>query len=122
MVDVMGWLNLLLILIMASISPLKKLGTKNIKARKCYQKMRAIHPIMGILIIIIGLLHGYLALGTIKLHTGSLIVINLVLLALIAIIGPKVKQLRRRWRDIHKGLGFLLVVFLILHLFWRSLI
>ncbi len=131
MVDALGWLNLFLIIIMSAIYPVKKLQVSMIKrkgkeqAKKyttIYKKISTLHPILGIIIIVVGVVHGFLALGEFRLHTGSLIIVNLVLMAVTAIIGPKIKGLRKKWRNLHQGLALLLFVFIVIHLFWRSLL
>ncbi len=131
MVDAMGWFNLILILIMASIYPVKRAAMANSKgvggknsgvSLALYKKMRLLHPLLGGLIIVLGMIHGYLALGTVKLHTGLLVVITVMLMGALAIFGPKMKGLRKKWRNLHRGMGFILLIFVILHLFWRNLI
>ena len=131
MVDALGWINLLLVLLMGSIYPIKKAATAKLQrvgkekvkgSMLLYQKMRIIHPILGILIVGIGLVHGYLALGTIRLHTGLLVVIWIMLMGSVAIFGPRMKVLRKKWRNLHREMGLVLLIFVIIHLFWRSLI
>ncbi len=131
MVDAMGWLNLVLVLIMASIYPIKRAATakphgpgkgNNGRSMALYKRMRLLHPLLGGLIIVLGLIHGYLALGTIRPHTGLLVVITIILMGAIAIFGPKMKVLRKKWRNLHRGMGLILLIFVVLHLFWRNLI
>jgi len=125
MVDALGWINLFLVLLMGSIYPLKRAATAKLhrvgkeKARgsmEVYQKMRIIHPVLGAFIIGIGLVHGYLALGTLRLHTGLLVVMWLMLMGGVAIFGPKMKVLRKKWRNLHRGMGLVLLILVIIHL------
>lgn len=120
----LGWINVALITAMGLIYPLRMnyLKTKNKKLLAVYQKMRIIHPITGGMIIALGLIHGYMSLGTIRLHTGLLIVIVLVIMAAIALLGPRTKFLKKNWRVVHRYMGLVLWSSILLHLFFRSLI
>jgi predicted ferric reductase len=120
----MGWVNLALIAVMGFIYPLKLIYQKGKDKRvlALYKRVRVFHPIMGGVIIALGLIHGYMSLGALRLHTGSLIVIALMLMAAVSLLGPRVQFLKRRWRDIHRYMGLSLWVLIFLHLFYRSLI
>ncbi len=124
MVGTMGWVNLVLIVIMGLIYPLKMAYQRNKdkKVLELYKRARIFHPVLGFVIIGIGLTHGYLALGALRLHTGSLVLLALIAMATIALIGPRMKALRKSWRTIHRYAGGVLWAFLLLHLFYRSLI
>lgn len=120
----LGWINLALITAMGLIYPLRMtyLKTKDKKLLSFYKKMRVIHPLMGGAIITIGLIHGYMSLGTIRLHTGLLIVIVLAIMGAIALLGPRTTFLKKNWRVVHRFMGLLLWSSILLHLFYRSLI
>lgn len=120
----LGWINLALITAMGLIYPLRMtyLKTKDKKLLSLYKTMRVIHPLTGGVIILIGLIHGYMSLGTIRLHTGLLIVIVLLFMAGIALLGPRTKLLKKNWRVVHRFMGLLLWSSILLHLFYRSLI
>lgn len=124
MYGTLGWINVALIAGMGLIYPLRAyyLKSKDKRLLAIYQRMRVIHPLMGGLIIALGLLHGYMSLGVIRLHTGTLIVIVVSLMAAIALVGPRTKLLRRNWRVIHRYMGLSLWGFIFLHIFFRSLI
>lgn len=107
------------------IYPIKKAyeKTRDKRILLIYKKMRVLHPIIGALIIIIGLIHGYMGLGTLlRLHTGSFVIITLIIMGLIAVTGPKVKPLRKKWRFIHRNIGLVLLIFILIHVFYRNLI
>lgn len=120
----LGWINLALITAMGLIYPLRMryLATKDKTLLALYQKMRIIHPVTGGLVIAVGLIHGYLSLGTLRLHTGLLIVFVLAAMGVIALSGPRTKLLRRNWRIIHRYMGILLWSSVLLHIFLRNLI
>lgn len=120
----LGWINLALITAMGLIYPLRMryLKTKDKTLLALYKKMRIIHPVTGGLVIAIGLIHGYMSLGTLRIHTGLLIVIVLMMMAAVALLGPRTELLKRSWRVIHRYMGVLLWSSILLHLFFRSLI
>lgn len=114
--QLLGWLNVILVLLMGSIFPIKERMKTNKKLIPVYRKARVIHPITGVAMIVIGLIHGTMALGRIRLHSGTLILIVLVLMALVAFAGPRVKALKKNWRLIHRMLGLLVFVLVLAHL------
>lgn len=136
MVATLGWLNVILIILLAQIYTLKKImiatsATKSKKTkdtsieipwRKLYKFWRMAHPFMGLLTLVIGSYHGYLALGAIRLHTGSLVLTNLFLSAIVGGILIKSTSLKRQVRFIHQGLALLLIVTFLIHYFWPVLI
>lgn len=116
---------------MASIYPVKLSYLRKIKVQgrqhaeihgKIYNIIRKTHPILGSLIVLIGLYHGWIAFGRFPLHTGTLVLGTIILMGLVALLGPKIKGLRKSWRSIHRGLGFLLFLLVIIHIYWRNLI
>ena len=120
----LGWINIALITVMGLIYPLRMtyLKKKDKRLLAIYQKMRIIHPLTGGMIIVLGLIHGYMSLGTIRLHTGLLIVIVLIIMGAIALLGPRTKMLKRSWRVVHRYMGLALWSSILLHLFFRSII
>ncbi len=74
------------------------------------------HPLTGLLMVVTGILHGYLALGqSLMMHTGLLLWIGIIALLSIRLMGLVWKSFRK-WRIIHIGLDFLFWGLLILHL------
>lgn len=124
MADFLGWLNLVIFLLMGTIYPIKKRMEKkrDQKSIQVYRKARVIHPILGSFIILIGFVHGYMQLGRLRLHTGTLLIGYLLLMGLVAILGPRIRFLRKRWRVIHRSMGIPLVLLLLVHLFYNGLI
>jgi len=124
MVEVLGWLNIGLIILMGTIYPIKKIYLKN-KSHgvfSIYRKTRLLHPILGLIIVVIGLTHGYLALGTLRLHTGSLLVTTIIVMGCVTSLGRKQLLFKKSWIKIHRSLVPILFIFIILHIFFRSLI
>ena len=136
MVSTLGWLNVILLILVAQIYTLKKImiaisasESKKIKDtitvvpwRKVYKFWRMLHPFMGLLTLVIGSYHGYLALGGLRLHTGSLVLTNLFLLAIVGGILFKSISFKNRMRFIHRSLALLLIATFLIHYFWPALI
>lgn len=124
MVETLGWLNIGLILLMGTIYPMKKLYLNKRKKSLLllYRKAKFYHPILGFIIVIIGLIHGYTALGTIRLHTGIFILFTVILMGCITALGRKKLLFKKKWLAIHSNLSLLLLLFIIIHIFFRNII
>ncbi|HHU49670.1 MAG TPA: hypothetical protein GXZ37_08130 [Clostridiales bacterium] len=96
---------------------LKKPGKKLDAILKPLSK---IHPFIGVTLMITGFLHGYMALGSIRLHTGYLTWFLVLVLFAIRIWGSLSKD--RYWLVLHRAIALLLVVSLLLHIFAGNLI
>ncbi|SMP40457.1 hypothetical protein [Anoxynatronum buryatiense] len=114
--QMMGWVNVVLVVLMGAIYPLKQKMKSNKKLIPIYRVVRVAHPVVGVVMILIGLLHGAMVLGQLRLHSGSLVLMTLILMALVALAGNKLAVFRKTWRPIHRILGLLLVVLLLAHL------
>ncbi len=114
--QVLGWLNVVLVVFMGSIFPVKEKMKTNKKLMPIYRKMRIIHPVVGVLMILVGLIHGTMVLGQIRLHSGYLIVLALIAMALTALTGQKIKAFRKGWRKVHRTLGVLVFLLVLAHL------
>ena len=128
LVTSLGWINVLLIVMMGSTFPIKKLYLKKYKEKgkegslvygKIFKISKIVHPITGVLILMIGIYHGLNAYSLFVFHTGTILLYTLFLTAIIAFVGKKTKW---QWRLIHKTLGFIIFILMIVHVFWRNLI
>ena len=131
MVAIIGWVNIVLIVIMGSIFPVKKMYLKKMKVEgkgkaenlgKLYRFSRKAHPILGLGIVALGFYHGFQAFSLTVLHTGTLLLYTLVLMAIVALAGPRIKALKKHWRLVHRSLGGVVYVLALLHIFLRNLI
>ncbi len=131
MVVVIGWVNIGLILIMSGIYPIKRRYLKMFKEQgkekaknwgKLYQFTRKAHPILGLVILIMGFYHGYQAFSLTVWHTGTLLLYTLLVMALVAMAGPRIKAFKKHWRVVHRSLGGVVYLLAILHIFWRNIL
>lgn len=125
MTGFIGWLNVVLLSI--SLLPFLLRRYRKYILKKPSKKLNAvlkplskIHPFIGITLMITGFLHGYMALGTIRLHTGYITWFLVLLLFAIRMWGNLSKN--RYWLVLHRAVAFLLVFSLLLHIFVRNLI
>ena len=124
MVTFLGWLNISLVAFKLLPFLTRRLDkyvykNKNKSLRNASKHLAKIHPITGILFIIIAGVHGYIALDTIRLHTGYIALFMGLLLFIVAGVGMRYKF--RWWVKVHRSLAILLAVSILIHLFARNL-
>lgn len=122
LVEWIGWTLVVLVFFMTAIFPVKKiyLEKKDEKLKRIFQFFRKVHPYIGITILILGGLHGYMALGRIIWHTGTLLYGLILLMALISLLRfPPIKYMK--WRKIHRFVGLLVWGAIFLHIFYRNI-
>ena len=81
-----GWLNIGLLVVMILPFLLRQFSTRVKKVKgKWYPKLnkflRTIHKPLGIAIVLLSMLHGYLVFGGFRLHTGTLELFAIVIMA-----------------------------------------
>ena len=114
--QVMGWVNAIAAVLMGFIYPIRLKMQTNRWLIPVYRTARLIHPAVGMAMILVALLHGSMALGQLRLHSGLVIVILLILMALTALAGRQIGVLKNRWRSVHRTLGIVMLVSLAAHL------
>lgn len=131
LVELAGWTNIVFISIMISIYPIKlsylvlakKKGRKNVKKLgKLYNFSKRAHPFLGVLILSIGFYHGYNAFSLTVLHTGTILLYLILTMGLVALVGSNFDPFKKHWRIVHRSLSLLVVLFAILHVFWKNII
>ncbi len=75
---------------------------------KTYRGLKAIHPILAMTMIFLGTYHGYLMLGTIRFHTGLIIILALIYMLSTYLLGRN-KALKQHWKYYHR-LGAVIVL------------
>lgn len=91
---------------------------KNIQIRSLVKFIRKFHKPLGIILIVTGIAHGYMALGSIRLHTGSILYISTILTG--ALGGSFHRTKKKIFFIWHKRMAFLSVALLLLHYFYPS--
>lgn len=123
--QILGFFNIALLVILTSPYWVRKLAgwlypKKRIAGTKFYKTLRAVHKPAGIALVIVTLIHGYLALGSLRLHTGVVAgVMVLVTATLGALFYYTKKRLLFRW---HKAAALAVVLLTALHLIAPNLL
>jgi hypothetical protein len=124
-VEILGWINVFLLVFNLSLFISRRIYINFIKDKKSkiakyfvvtMNILKKYHKLSGILLIITGIIHGYLALnGNIYLHTGMILWLGIILMFLMYWLGkmPTFKKIWVRW---HRYLGFILIILLLIHL------
>jgi hypothetical protein len=125
MTGFIGWLNVILLCI--SLLPFLLRRFRKYILKKPSKKLNAllrplskIHPFIGVTLMVMGFLHGYMALRSFRLHTGYITWFLVIVLFSIRIWGNLSKN--RYWLVLHRAVALLLVIALMIHIFARNLI
>ncbi len=99
----------------------KLFKTKNDLYKKTITFFRKIHKPLGIAILIIPLIHGYMALGTLfRLHTGTLLYLSILTTASLG--GSFFKLKKKKLFVWHKRMAFITVILFLIHFYFPSAI
>lgn len=115
-------ITLLLVITPYVLSSLNKnfFKTKNKTFFKVLKFFRKLHKPLGIVLIILGVSHGYMALESLSLHTGTLFYSSILITG---ILGGSFYRLKKRELFIwHKRMAVVTVFLLLLHLFFPDAI
>ncbi len=120
---ILGWINFAALVVMTSpywLRLINKYAFKN-KSKalaRAAKTLRAVHKPLGIALVVSVIVHGFLALGALRLHTGS---IAAVMLIVTAALGGSFYFLKKKPLLIaHRTLALLLVLFVLIHLIFPS--
>ncbi|NLV51363.1 MAG: hypothetical protein GXY20_11800 [Clostridiales bacterium] len=117
--SILGFANIALIIIGTSPFWVRSLGNllfpkRNVQTNKLVKKLRVLHKPLGACLLIVVIVHGYLALGTPRIHTGTLLGIFVLVTVVLGAIFTKVKKPALfKW---HRLIAVLSVLLVILHL------
>ena len=120
-----GWLNVVLLVIqlipyLLVLLNKQFLKTKNETYRNVIKGLRKYHKQTGALLLITGIIHGYLALGgVLRLHTGTILYLALMFAAIVGFGFYKKKQ--KQLLKVHRTMALLLVVLFLVHLLTPNL-
>lgn len=120
-----GWLNIGLLVVMILPFLLRQFSTRVKKVKgKWYPKLnkflRTIHKPLGIAIVLLSMLHGYLVFGGFRLHTGTLELFAIVIMAALGATFYFTKK--KPFLVWHRWALALLVLMVLLHQVLRNLI
>lgn len=123
MYSVLGWLNAGILVILLSPFLLNFLNKHLIKTkskgfRDLIKLLRGFHKPLGIVLAILAPIHGYMALGGFRLHTGTLLYISAFVTA--ALGGSFYRLKKKELFKWHKRMAAVTVVLLFIHIFFPS--
>ncbi|MFO7888679.1 MAG: hypothetical protein R6U59_10245 [Eubacteriales bacterium] len=125
MYSILGWLNVLILGVLISPYILNLLNKhifkpKNNNIRNIIKFLRKLHKPLGLTLAVVALIHGYLALGTFRLHTGSFLYFSIIITG---VLGGSFYKLKKKilfaW---HKKFAFISLIALIVHLLYPNAI
>lgn len=119
MYSFIGWFNVTLLAVLTGPYWVPRLIGKVLKKKdKRYYALikfiRTVHKPLGLTVLILAPLHGYLALGGFSLHTGSLLFIWIVFTSISGFIFTKTKKIALL--KFHQTLALIVATALALHL------
>ncbi len=117
----LGWVALVLLVVMVSPFILRLLHSKVFKSKskgllKVIKALRTIHKPLGLALVLLGAVHGIGMLGRVRLHSGSLVLMSLILTGVLGLAFWKKKDKRALMG--HRVMSLVTVILLLLHLFW----
>ena len=119
----LGWLSVIAFVVVLLPYVLNLLNKKFIKTKnktffKLVKFLRSLHKPFGIVLIVLGLIHGYMALRSLRLHTGTLFYIAILVTG---ILGGSFYKLKKKELFVwHKRMAIVAVVLFFLHYFFPS--
>lgn len=121
---ILGWVSvgLLALLILPYVLVLINkafIKGKNKGLLKVIRFLRKLHKPAGILLLLVAAWHGYLALGTVRMHTG--LVLFLFVLATVVLGGTFFRLKNKKLLKLHRVLAVLTVAMFFLHFFFPRL-
>lgn len=120
-----GWLSVMVFAIVLAPFILNFLNRKIFKSKsktffKVLKFLRGLHKPFGIALIILGLIHGFMAMGRLRLHTGSLFYFAILITGILGISFYKLKK--RELFAWHKRFAAIAFILFLLHFFFPSAI
>lgn len=117
MYAILGWVNVGVVAVMLlpfAMRVLSGKGKKSTRYIKTVRFLRALHKPLGVALLVSAAVHGYLALGALRLHTGTIAgALLLVTVVLGAVFFTAKKKGLFAW---HKIAALVFVILLIVHL------
>jgi hypothetical protein len=118
MYAILGWLNVFLLVVMTAPYWLRFLNNHTLRLKggaygKTIKVLRTIHKPLGIVIVLIALVHGYLALGALRIHTGLIL---WLMIFITASLGASFYFTKKKSLFVwHKRMVLVVILFLLIH-------
>jgi hypothetical protein len=121
--QLLGWLNVVLLAVMTAPYWIRFVNSHTLHLKggayaKTIKVLRTIHKPLGGLILLIALVHGYLAWGTLRLHTGTFLWLSVLITASLGLLFFLTKK--KALFIWHKRMVLLILAMLLIHLLFPS--
>lgn len=122
---VLGWINFSLFLFVTSpfwinLFARKFFHPKSTNYFKFLSAIRRIHKPIGIVLLCMAFIHGAIALGSIRLHTGLLVAIAIAVIAALGITFYKTRK--KAVLKAHRALALVCLILLLVHIIFPNLL
>ncbi|WP_312700376.1 hypothetical protein [Sedimentibacter sp.] len=119
MYKILGIINVVLIIVITSPYWLRRISKllfpdKKIASTQLMKTARAVHKPLGICLLLITLVHGYMALGAPRLHTGTLV--GTMVLITVVLGGAFFRTKKAVFFKWHKRAALITILLTLLHL------
>lgn len=119
--SLLGWTSVIILGILILPFVLTRLNKMTLKTNNKgffdgIKFLRKLHKPLGILLVAISFYHGYLVLGAIRFHTGT--VLFTAILATVVLGGYFYKMKKRDALKFHRVLSSIVIVLLFIHIFY----
>lgn len=124
MYSVLGYLSLAMLVILALPYPLRILNKKmldnNPKITSLVKQLKKIHRPVGAAVGVLAIVHGYMAMGSLRLHTGTLTYLSM----LIAVCFGGLFHIKKKktFLTLHRSFAVITLGLLAVHLLFPSAI
>lgn len=123
--SLVGWINVVILGILVTPYFLKYLNkhffkTKSKRFFRVLKLFRTFHKLLGLLLIVTGIIHGYMALGSLRLHTGTVLYVFIFVTG--AFGGSFYKTKKKVFFIWHRRLALFTLALFLLHLLAPSAI
>lgn len=123
MYKILGLINVALMIVITSPYWLRRSNQwifhkKSPALNMWIKKLRLVHKPFGVCLLLISLLHGYLALGALRLHTGS--VVWAMILVTVLLGGSFYKTKKSVFFVWHKRSALITVILILVHLLFPN--
>ena len=115
MYRILGWTNIAIVVLMLLPFVLVKIAKNKDGILKKIQKilLKLHRPLSGLLLLS-AIVHGYLALGTFALHTGTILLIAVIISVIFASIFIMMKK--KVFFTLHRAMASVIILLILLHL------
>ncbi len=116
-----GWVNVIILGVLVLPFVLTRfnkvfLKTKNKSFFDFIKFLRTLHKPLGIILVALSFYHGYLALGSIRFHTGTVLFVGILLTVVLG--GYFYRMKKAKVLKVHRALSLIVLALLFIHIYF----